>query len=328
MTRRRFIPIFVLALLTAAPASAQVDLTGTWVSRMHEDWFERGPGRDLADYSGLPLNDEGRALALKYEPTVLAMRERQCLLYSPYAWSYQPTGFQMWSETDGEGNLIAWKAGGNVLRDVLTVWIDGRPHPSTNEFYPFSGFTTGHWEGDTLVTTTTHLKAHTLRRGNGTPASDRTTIRAYFTRHDDLLTVMTIEEDPVYLTEPHVVSRTWQLDTHGSIPRWGICNAVTEIPRLEDTGIVPHHLPGANPDATFLEKTYNLPREAAMGYAETLYPEYRRKLRGAYTPPAACGRYCCGWLGFEGLPASAPGLSCIIGGTGKLSIPPAKEDRR
>ena len=54
-------------MLTAAPAAAQVDLTGSWASRMHEDWFERGPGRDLGDYTGAPLNDEARALALSYE---------------------------------------------------------------------------------------------------------------------------------------------------------------------------------------------------------------------------------------------------------------------
>ena len=85
-------------MLTAVPASAQVDLTGSGASRMHEDWFERGPGWDLGDYTGAPLNDEARAIALLYEPTLLAMRERQCLPYSPYAWPYQPGGFRMWSE--------------------------------------------------------------------------------------------------------------------------------------------------------------------------------------------------------------------------------------
>ena len=51
-----------------------------------------------------------------------------------------------------------------------------------------------------------------------------------------------------------------------------------------------------------------------MGHAETLYPEYRKKLRETYRTPAECRRYCCGWLGFEGEPDSAPNLRCIIGG--------------
>ena len=63
-----------------------------------------------------------------------------------------------------------------------------------------------------------------------------------------------------------------------------------------------------------MAQTYNIPQEAAMGHAESLYPEYRKKLKASYKIPAQCTRYCCGWLGFEGLPDSAPGLKCIIGG--------------
>jgi hypothetical protein len=122
------------------------------------------------------------------------------------------------------------------------------------------------------------------------------------------------QEDPVYLSEPFVVSRTWQLDPRGNLQQFSPCFAKTEIPRLEDSGIVPHVLPGENSDVDFMTKTYNIPREAALGYAETTYPEYRRKLQSTYKAPNRCTRYCCGWLGFMGLPDSAPNLSCIIGG--------------
>jgi hypothetical protein len=67
-----------------------------------------------------------------------------------------------------------------------------------------------------------------------------------------------------------------------------------------------------------MTRTYNLPKEAALGYAESLYPEFRHKLKGTYTPPAACGRYCCGWIERQGLPGAAPGLSCNDGGLGEL----------
>ena len=65
-------------------------------------------------------------------------------------------------------------------------------------------------------------------------------------------------------------------------------------------------------------RTYNLPKEAALGYAESLYPEYRHKLKSIYTPPASCGRYCCGWIERQGLPGAAPGLACNDGGLGEL----------
>jgi hypothetical protein len=295
------------------PAFAQIDLTGSWAPRMHEDWMERGPGRDIIDFTGLPLTDEGRAKALKWEQTVYTMIERQCLLLSPYVTAFEPQGLRIWSESE-DGRIIAWKLGGTIEHAIITIWMDGRPHPSDNALYSFSGFSTGTWEGDTLTVRTTHLKAANLRRGNGSSASDHATVTAHFTRHDDLLTVTTIQEDPVYLSEPWVVSRTWQLDPRGNIQQTSPCFAKTEIPRLEDSGIVPHVLPGENTEVDFLTKTYNIPREAALGFAETTYPEYRRKLRATYKPPAACTRYCCGWLGFMGLPDSAPELRCIIGG--------------
>jgi hypothetical protein len=39
-------------------------------------------------------------------------------------------------------------------------------------------------------------------------------------------------------------------------------------------------------------KLYNLPREAVLGYRETLYPEYRKKIRNTYVPPPPCTADC------------------------------------
>jgi hypothetical protein len=146
------------------------------------------------------------------------------------------------------------------------------------------------------------------------PKSDFSTVTVHLMRHEDLLTIVTIDEDPIYLAEPLVISRTYQLDPRGNVPYWEPCHAVTEIPRLEGTGTVPHFLPGENPNRTFMAETYKIPQEAAMGYAETLYPEYRKKLRSSYKAPDACGRYCCGWLSVGGGSANpAPTLSCNNG---------------
>jgi hypothetical protein len=296
--------LFVGALvLVTRPAFAQIDLTGSWAPRMHEDWMERCCGRDLVDYTGLPLNDDARAKALSWDASLNSLRERQCLLFSPWAGQFQP------------------QMSGNVQKDVITIWMDGRPHPSANAFYPFSGFTTGRWEGDTLTVRTTHMKTATTRRANGVPRSDQATTTAHIVRHDDLLTVMTIEEDPVYMTEPLVISRTWQLDPRGDIEKWTTCEAVTEVPRLEDSGIVPHYLRGENPNEHFMEEQYHVPPEAAMGHGETLYPEYRQQIANSYMPPESCERYCCGWIGVGGGSVNpAPGLNCI---TDRLERAPA-----
>ena len=73
----------VVALGTAAPTFAQVDLSGTWATRNHEDWMERWPGPDVGDFTGLPINEDGLARAQAYSPSMLALPERQCLYYGP-----------------------------------------------------------------------------------------------------------------------------------------------------------------------------------------------------------------------------------------------------
>jgi hypothetical protein len=312
--------ILTAGLLTAAtPASAQVDLSGAWAVRLYEDYIERGPGSSLGDFTGTPLSDEARANALLYSPGMLSITERQCLLQSPWITQYRPLGMRIWSEVDASGRVVAWVIGGETTRDTTRIWMDGRAHPSANAWHPSSGFTTGHWAGDTLVARTTHVKSAWIRRGVGIPGSDRSTFTLFITRHDNLLTLTTIQEDPIYLTEPHVVSRVWEWDPRGSQgPMRDICNVGSEIPSIEDTGEVPHYFPGQNPEEDYMVRAYNIPKEAAMGRAHTLYPEYRKTLRNSYKPATACVRYCCGWIERQGMPGAAPGLTCNDG-----NLPPA-----
>jgi hypothetical protein len=311
----------VVCAVLAAPASAvaQVELGGNYAIRMYEDYIERGPGSFLGDFTGMPMTDEARAKALNYTPSVPSTMERQCIAQSPWIGLYRPLGLRFWSETDASGRVVAWVMGGDYLRDTVRIWMDGRPHPSANAWHPSSGFSTGHWEGDTLVVRTTHVKTMWIRRGVGIPASDLSEFTVFITRRDNLLTITTVQEDPIYLTEPHVVSRVWEFDPKGSQGSLrDTCNVGSEIPSLEDTGQVPHYLPGQNPEEDYMVKTYNLPKEAAMGYAHTLYPEYRLRLKGTYAPPASCGQYCCGWIERQGMPGAAPGLTCNDG-----NLPPA-----
>ena len=287
---------------------------GSYAPQLYEDYIERGPGSFLGDFTGMPMSDEGRAKALRYSSSLPSMIERQCLAQSPWVGLYRPLALRIWSEVDESGRVVAWVMGGDYLRDTVRIWMDGRPHPSANAWHSPSGFTTGHWEGDTLVARTTHVKTAWIRRGVGIPGSDQSTFTVFITRRENLLTIMTIQEDPIYLTEPHVVSRVWEFDPRASQgPLRDTCNVGVEIPSLEDTGEVAHYLPGQNPEEDYMVRTYNIPKEAAMGYAHTLYPEYRKTLRSIYKPPASCGRYCCGWIERQGLPGAAPGLTCNDG---------------
>jgi len=299
-------------------AHAQVELGGNWVSLQHEDWEERGPGPEVVDYLGLPLNAEGRARALRYSTSSLSLPERQCLYYPPHYVVLGPQGLRLWADFDPtNGQVVAWNISAAIDRAVIKIWMDGRPHPSENALHTFAGFATGVWEGNTLTAHVTHFKEGYLRR-NGVPSSDKATFTMHISRHADTLTITGIIEDPVYLTRPHIVNRTWKLDPSSNInPVTNPCVPEAELADLKGEGGVPHYLPGENPFINEMTRMYHIPLEAVMGGAETMYPEYRKKLKDAYVAPTICTRYCCGWGGAAG--ATAPGLQCVTGGNGQIN---------
>ena len=301
--------ILLAVALTPRTALAQIDLAGMWNSPHHQDWMQRDPGSNPVDYLALPLNDAGREKALLYHYSQTAQMPHQCAYYTPFYSMIGVSGLKIWPETDPvAGNkIVAWKMSGFNF-DVITIWVDGRPHPPKSAFHPYSGFTTGVWHGDALVTYTTHMKAGFMRR-NGAPSSDLATMRQFIVRHGDILTMTAVLEDPVYLSEPYVVSRTYQLDPRANIRNTqGACEPISEVPDLDERGVVPHHLPGKNPFANEMTEIYNIPLDAVLGGADTMYPEYRKKLRPAYVRPEKCLRYCG---------QNAPGLHMITDGTGR-----------
>ena len=50
-------------------------------------------------------------------------------------------------------------------------------------------------------------------------STDMSTMTMYFTRHGDMLTMLEVIEDPVYLTEPFLVSRNWVLESNANMTR-------------------------------------------------------------------------------------------------------------
>jgi hypothetical protein len=298
-------------VLAGVPLFGQIDISGVWAYIGGQYGQENGGGSGIADYTGIPINDEARAVGLSYSASVLSEPERQCQYYSPRYISTGPFALNIWSDTDPvTGHVISWNINGWIDKDILTMWMDGRPHPSPNAFHSFSGFTTGVWEGDTLVTYTTHMKWSYLRI-NGLQHSDEGTLTQYIVRHGNLLSIMAYFEDAIYLTEPFVLTSVWEANPKANAPRVSpACEPINESPRLENTATVPHYLPGKNPFANDFAKYYNLPLEAAQGGAETMYPEFRKKLKGVYVPPEKCVRYCCD--------TRDPAVKCIRDGSGKV----------
>ncbi|HEY7448750.1 MAG TPA: hypothetical protein VH702_11415 [Vicinamibacterales bacterium] len=271
--------VLLFLVLTSASAAAQVDLSGVWEARNHEDLEGMLPG----DYTGLPINDEARARADAFLLSYQAMPERQCIMYTTHYVVRGPQSLQIGSELDPiSGRVVAWKMSGAVDRNPRTIWMDGRPHPSPIALHTPAGFSTGRWQGDRLQVTTTHLTEGVLSH-NGVPSSNQATIREYIVRHGDRLMITMIVYDPVYLEEPYLRSRIWVYDPKAVRLPTEPCEPAVEL--IRPAGEVPHYLPGTNPFLSELTEKFNIPSEGLRGGASTLYPEYRKRLREQYVMP-------------------------------------------
>ena len=92
--------LYTMPALMAVPAVAQIDLSGQWSDRYHEDWPERIPGPDPVDLLGLPLSEAGRAKSDSWNVSVQTLPERQCI---PHMATYNlqgPANLKIWNETD------------------------------------------------------------------------------------------------------------------------------------------------------------------------------------------------------------------------------------
>ena len=264
-------PLCALAAFAAVAARAETDLAGMWGQRFHEDSPERGGGPEIGDYTGLPINDAARLRADSWTASKWTVPERQC---EPHPADYGPRGpasLRIASVVDPiSQDVIEWHVTIMWQLQHRTIYMDGRPRPSENALHSWQGFSLGEWEGDMLKVTTTHLKEGWVRR-NGLPRSDKATLTEYFIRNENYLTLVTVVEDPVYLTEPLVRTSDWVLDPGVQLSPFS-CIPTVEIERPR--GEVPHYLPGTNPYLSEFAEKEGLPDIIVRGGAESMYPEY------------------------------------------------------
>ena len=201
----------------APRAAAPVDLTGTWVSLITEDWRYRMFTPPKGDYVSMPINAAGRKVADAWDPAKDEAAGELCKAYGAAGLMRMPTRVRIsWQddrtlklETDAgtQTRLFHFGAandeGGDWQGVSTAAWDYPRP------IFPGRG-AGGPPPGGALKVVTTRMRAGYLRR-NGVPYSANAAMTEYFTRlevpgADPLLIVSSEVVDPEYLATPYWTS--------------------------------------------------------------------------------------------------------------------------
>lgn len=225
------VPAAVLAQgAGSARAAAPVDLTGYWVSVVHEDWAWRMRTPPPGDYASVPLNDLGRRVAGQWTPAL----DGSCLAYGAAAVLRMPTRAHItWADdetlridTDAGAQTRLLRFGTVVPARRPSLQGQSRARWATTRNVTASGATGGvltsrveaqPWASLEVVTTA--MRPAWLRP-NGVPYSSDAVLTEYFDRfedgEDEWFTVTTIVDDPMYLTEPLVISSNFRREPDGA----------------------------------------------------------------------------------------------------------------
>jgi hypothetical protein len=255
-------------------AAAQVDLTGYWVAQITEDWRWRMITPPKGDFASVPLNALGRQTAEAWDPAQDEANGEQCRAFGVGGLLRQPTRLAIsWEdeqtlrlETDAGQQVRLLHFGAARPAAPAPSWQGysnaawTRELPPPNPFGPLVAPTSeaaaarGGGAGRNsapaappapdggLKVVTTNMRAGYLRK-NGVPYSERAIVTEYFDRltlfGTDYLQVLTIVEDPQYLSTPFVVSNHFKREPDRS--RWQPtpCATAAPIGALQRSGFLP-----------------------------------------------------------------------------------------
>lgn len=198
-------------------AAAPVDLTGTWITIVTEDWRYRMVTPARGDHPSVPLNAAGNALANQWDPVKDEAAGDQCKAYGAMGVMRMPgririswqddTTLKIDTEAGTQTRLLKFGqpsagAAGSLMGEAVASWEfagargrrGGGPPP----------------KGGNLKVVTTKARPGYLQK-NGVPYSANAVQTEYFNRTmepngDSWLILTAIVDDPQYLNGPFIRS--------------------------------------------------------------------------------------------------------------------------
>ena len=188
-------------------AAAPVDLTGTWVTVVTEDWRFRMITPKKSDHPSIPLNAEGVRVAAAWDPAKDEAAGEQCRAYGAAGVMRAPGRVRI-SWQDETAMKIETEAGAQtrLLRFGGASADGGAPDwpGQSAAVWELAGGRRGRGQGGTLKVVTTRMRSGYLQK-NGVPYSANAILTEHFARTvepngDSWLILTAIVEDPQYLT--------------------------------------------------------------------------------------------------------------------------------
>jgi hypothetical protein len=209
-------------------AAAAIDLTGTWVSVISEDWALRMVTPRKGNYLRVPLTPVARKVADAWDPAKDEAAGDQCKGYGAAGIMRLPGRIRLSWLDDRTLNMEL--EAGSQTRSLRFGAVPPSAEPS------WQGHSVAEWQytlnpprSGELKVTTTRLRAGYLRK-NGVPYSANTTMTEYVHRMaapngDTWLTLVSEVRDPDNLREPFVQSTHFKKVPDGTAFKPEPCSA-------------------------------------------------------------------------------------------------------
>lgn len=209
-----------------ARASAPIDLTGTWVSIVTEDWRWRMVTPARGDYQSVPINAEAKRVADTWDPAKDTAAGEQCKAYGAAAIMRVPTRLRI-SWVDDSTLRVETDAG------MQTRLLRFGASPAPAGPLTWQGHSVAQWETGrrgtgagtprmfgNLKVVTTRMRAGYLRK-NGIPYSANAVLTEWWDVHrepngDQWLVVTSLIDDPTYLQLQYVTSPNFKKEPDNS----------------------------------------------------------------------------------------------------------------
>lgn len=221
-------------LAPTAKAGALIDLTGYWVSIIDDEWRWRMVTPAKGDFSFVPLNPEGRRVAILWDAAKDQADGNECKAYGAAGLMRLPERIHV-TWVDDNTLQLETDAG---MQERLFHFDEARPKGGEPEW---QGDSVATWEKQnesqgfgiparqtsgekigSLKVVTTHMKPGYLRK-NGVPYSANAVLTEYFDRieldAEPYIILTGIVEDPQYLTGRFITTEQFKYEADGS--KWG-----------------------------------------------------------------------------------------------------------